>query len=147
MKINDKGEVVLSKNEWRIGNFVIKDEENHVKIVTANAPAKLPLWSIRYRKDAAISAFILLCAEHLHNKNYADRLHNWLSVMYNATSIIPDIEENLLVEINTACDKCFAKTKHFYGVQDLTDEEDAKILAEEREKVELKEDIENIGTV
>lgn len=147
MKIKANGEILLSKNEWKCGNFIIKNEENHIKIVTANAPAKLPLWTIRYRKDNSIAAFILLCAEHLSNKSYSDRLHNWLAVIYNATCIIPDVEEQFLIDVNNASDKAFEKCKYFYGLTtNLSDEEDAKVLQEEREKYELTEDVKDIGT-
>lgn len=147
MKINKNGEVILSANEWKVGNFIIKNEENHIKITTANAPTNLPLWGIRYRKDMVISSFILLCVEHLSNKGYSNRLHNWLSVMYNATSVVPDLEEKFLYDVMDASDKAFEKMKHLYNPTSITDEEDAKILEEEREKAEIAEDVDNIGTI
>ena len=146
MKINEKGEVVLSSNEWKVGNFVIKNEENHIKIVTANAPAKLPLWSIRFRKDMTISSYIILCAEHLSDEKFATRLHNWLAVIFNATCIIPDLEEVFLEEIIAASDKALEKNKHLY-MPDVSDEENNEILDELKANIELSEEIDNLGTL
>lgn len=147
MKINKEGQIILSANEWKVGNFIIKNEEHHIKITTANAPVNLPLWSIRYRKDMVISSFILLCVEHLSNKNYSDRLHNWLSVIYNATSVVPDPKENFLIDVMNASDKAFEAMKHLYGPDKVSDEEDAKILEEEKEKAQIKDDIRDIGNI
>lgn len=137
MKINEKGEVKLSKAEYKVGNFIIKDEENHFKVFTANAPIKLPMWSIRYRKDMAISRFIQYCIQNRNDENYIKHLHNWLAVIYNVTAIVP--ENEFLVDVNTAATKSFNNNPALYGIssEQLSDEDDKAILDEEREKLQL----------
>nr|DAN57915.1 MAG TPA: hypothetical protein [Caudoviricetes sp.] len=134
MKINKEGEIKLSKGEYKVGNFIIKDEENHFKIFTANAPIRLPVWSIRYRKDMAIARFIQYCIENLNNENYVKHLHNWLAVMYNVTAIVP--EGVFLTEANEAAIKSLKNNPTLYGIngKQLSNEEDNTVLEEEKEK-------------
>lgn len=145
MKINKEGEIKLSKGEYKVGNFIFKDEENHFKIFTANAPIRLPMWSIRYRKDMAIARFIQYCIENLNNENYVKHLHNWLAVMYNVTAIVP--EGVFLTETNEAAIKSLKNNPALYGIspEQLSDDEDNYILKEEREKVELMDKIDADG--
>lgn len=141
MKINKDGEIKLSKGEHKVGNFIIKDEENHFKVFTANAPIRLPMWSIRYRKDMVVARFIQTCLDN-NDEDYIRLLHNWLVVIYNTTGIVPEYE--YLKEVNDAAEKSLHNHPELYGIrsEQLSEEENNAIIEYEKEKTEF---ISNVG--
>ncbi len=145
MKINKKGEIKLSKNEHKVVNFIIKEEDTFFKIFTANAPADMPMWSIRFRKDMFVARFIRQCLDNYNDENYIRILHNWLAVIYNATCVVPEYE--FLKEINDSATKSVRSHPALYGLrpEQLSNEEDNDILEEEKEKVELIDKIDADG--
>ena len=133
MKRLASGEVRLAKNERRIGNFLIKNEENHMKltdlggVMSFRALKRMPigvwLYNLYQRKDNAAD----------------DTIKVFVSTIWSALSVVPDDE--YIQHLLTGAKACLERHKEWYGEKDVTDEEDAKIIQEEKELHEFIEKV------
>ena len=66
-------------------------------------------------------------------------LGNYAAVMYNTICCVPDVE--FLTDLQGAVRDCLNRHKDLYGLKDdITEEEDAKILREEVELAEAEQE-------
>lgn len=130
MKVKN-GKVKLEKGDRRVGNFVYSREKAHVKLQDIGG-----LFSFRV-SDGLLAGRMMM--EVLDDGGEAF-LGNYAAVMYNTICCVPDVE--FLTALQTAVRDCLNRHKDLYGLKDdLTDDEDAKILKEEVELAEAEEEV------
>lgn len=132
MKIRKDGTLKLSKGDKRVGNFVLSVENGHYKLQDIGG-----LFSIRVSTALVAGRMIQECMGDGESSAF---LHNYAAVMYNVACCVPDIE--LLNELQNSVRECVNRHKEFYGLkEDLTKEEDDKILEEEVELAKAEEEV------
>lgn len=132
------GKVKLDKRDIRVGNFVYTKEPDHIKVQDISL-------TITHRINRHIAKGQLLEMMLEDSKKYENDLRNYAVLMYNLLCTVPDA--SFYEDINTAVLSCINRHKDVYGIkEDITPDEDAKILQEERELHEAVEDIkEKVG--
>lgn len=140
MRILKDNKLRLDKNERRIGNFVIRNEEHHVKVMDIGQ-----IFSHRADKRTPVGLFLEGCFKALDSDESTGRgLSNWLAVIFTAFSVVPDVEWlNTVMEASEACMK---RHPEAYGMpdQDISDKEDAEVIQEERELAQFEEEVRNL---
>lgn len=136
MKINADNTLKLARNERRVGNFVIKDEENHIKVMDIGS-----LFTHRVSKGTPIGTYLKLAYDDLAKGGKGIGLGNWIAVIFSAFSTVPDLE--FLTNIYDASKACIERHPEVYGYpkERVSDEEDARIIEEERELKEFEEKV------
>lgn len=137
MKVLKDNKLKLDKNERRVGNFIVRNDETHMKVTDINQ-----VFSHRADKRTPVGMFIEECYLALtKDESTGKGLANWLAVIFTAFSVIPDVD--FLNQVMEASTKCMERHPEAYGLpdQNITDEEDAKIIQEERELAEFEEQV------
>ena len=131
MKVTKKGKVKLETGDRRVGNFVYHREKAHYKLQDIGG-----LFSVRVSN--ALMAGVMI-SEVMDDGGEAF-LGNYAATVYNFACCVPDVE--FLGAVNAAVRDCINRHKDLYGLkEDITDEEDAKILREEFELHEAEEEV------
>jgi hypothetical protein len=134
MKVSKDGKMKLAKNERQIGNFILKNEEQYMKVTDINSQM-----SHRVSKLLNIGRFLEMGYKEKSNEN----IHVYMALLWMFSNVIPDVE--FAKDINNACVACINRHKEFYGIkEDISTEEDSEILREAKETYDavekLKED-------
>lgn len=126
----------VAKTDIRVGNFFAHEENGCIKVSDLNGLA-----SHRISTQIPKGAFLKMMVDGVRNgeQGAENALQNYIAVIYNVLAVIPDDE--FYKELIDACSKCIERHKDIYNVKDVSDEEDAKILQEERGLEEAKEAI------
>lgn len=123
MRTTKDGKLKLSKDERQIGNFVFKNEAEHIKITDINSNL-----SHRVAKALNIGRMLEMALKDKQNT----WLHNYASMMWNFSNIVTD--EQFFLDIDKACVDCVNRHKEFYGIkEDITTDADKEILEEAKE--------------
>ena len=131
MKTTKDGKLKLSKDERQIGNFVWKNEAEHIKITDINSNL-----SHRVSKQLNVGRMLEIALKEKHD-NY---LGNYAAMVWLFSNIVTD--EQFFVDLDNACVACVNRHKDFYGIkEDITPAEDAEILEEARETYEAIEEL------
>ena len=130
----------LDRNERRVGNFVIRDEAEHVKVMDINQ-----IFTHRASKRTPVGLFLKQTFDALESDESTGRgLGNWLAVIFTAFSVVPDIEWlNAVMEASEACMK---RHPEAYGESKLdgTDEEHDAAAQEVKEMMQFEEEVRNL---
>jgi hypothetical protein len=125
------GKVKLDANDYRVGNFVFHDEEGHVKMMDIGGAL-----SVRVSKAFAKGRMLDMAVKE-RSEGF---LTNVAATTYNFLCTIPDME--FFKAVNDACIACVNRHKDIYGLKDdVTAEEDAEILKEERELHDASDEV------
>lgn len=131
MRTTKDGKLKLSKDERQIGNFVFKNEAEHIKITDINSNL-----SHRVAKALNIGRMLEMALKDKQNT----WLHNYASMVWNFSNIVTD--EQFFLDIDKACVDCVNRHKEFYGIkEDITTDADKEILEESREVYESIEEL------
>lgn len=131
MKVK-KGKVKLQRGDVQVGNFVFHAEKEHYKVQDINGVFSLRLYG-------GMPAAMMMRTGLSDPQGNESFLHGYAAVMYNVLSCVPD--EEYLRAVNEAAIACVNRHKEFYGIKDdVTAEEDAAIVKEERELDEAVEE-------
>lgn len=131
MKAGKDGKLKLSKGERQIGNFVWKNEAEHIKITDINSNL-----SHRVSKTLNIGRMLEMALKERHD-NY---LGNYASMVWLFSNIVTD--EQFFLDIDKACVDCVNRHKEFYGIKgDITPEQDKEILQEAKETYDAIEEL------
>lgn len=123
MKTTKEGKLKLSKDERQIGNFVIKNESEYVKICDINSQM-----THRVSKHLNIGRMLEMALKEKQD-NY---LANYAAMTWLYSNIVTD--EQFFMDIDKACVACVNRHKEFYGIkEDITPEADKEILEEFKE--------------
>lgn len=132
MKVGKDGKLKLSKGERQIGNFVFKNEQEHIKIMDISSSM-----SVRLSKTALNSGRLLDLQMKEKQNGF---LHNYASLIYNITGLL--VDEQFMVEANDLCIACVNRHKDFYGIEDdLPLSKDKEILDEAKEVYDAIEEL------
>ena len=131
MRAGKDGKLKLSKDERQIGNFVWKNEAEHIKITDINSNL-----SHRVSKHLNIGRMLEVALKEKHD-NY---LGNYAAMVWLFSNIVTD--EQFFLDIDKACVDCVNRHKEFYGIkEDITPEQDKEILEEARQTYEAIEEL------
>lgn len=131
MKAGKDGKLKLSKGERQIGNFVWKNEAEHIKITDINSNL-----SHRVSKTLNIGRMLEMALKERHD-NY---LGNYASMVWLFSNIVTD--EQFFLDIDKACVDCVNRHKEFYGIkEDVIPEQDKEILQEAKETYDAIEEL------
>lgn len=130
MKVKND-EVVLGRRDTRIGNFVFTDLDDAVSLQDINGTLRMRV-NLR-----SLGGMLLKIA--LNEGDSEGYLRAWAATMYNVCLCPAD--EKFLLDLNDVCQRCYERHQDLYSVRDVTDEEDAKIIEEERENREALDEI------
>lgn len=131
MKVGKDGKLKLSKDERQIGNFVFKNEPEHIKIFDINSQM-----THRIAKHLNIGRMLEMALKEKQDKWLA----NYAAMTWMYSNIVTD--EQFFLDINKACVDCVNRHKEFYGIKDnITPEQDKEILDEVNGTVEAIEDL------
>ena len=131
MKAGKDGKLKLSKGERQIGNFVWKNEAEHIKITDINSNL-----SHRVSKTLNIGRMLEMALKERHD-NY---LGNYASMVWLFSNIVTD--EQFFLDIDKACVDCVNRHKEFYGIkEDIIPEQDKEILQEAKETYDAIEEL------
>lgn len=131
MKVGKDGRLKLSKDERQVGNFVFKNEAEHVKICDLGSQM-----THRVAKHLNIGRMLEIAL----NDRQDNWLHNYATMTWMYSNIVTD--EQFFADINAACVNCVNRHKDFYGIkEDITTEQDAEILQEAKEVYEAIEEL------
>jgi hypothetical protein len=120
MKVGKDGKLKLSKDERQIGNFIFKNEAEHVKISDINSQM-----THRISKSLNIGKMI----EMGLNDKQDVWLSNYAALTWLYSNIITD--EQFFLDIDKACSECINRHKDFYGIkEDISEDADMEILSE-----------------
>jgi len=130
------GKVKLEKGEVRIGNYFVKAEPEFIKIQDLNC-----VFTHRIGKKTAVGIWV---TNMLKQGDGGEKsLLTYIGTLWSVFSPAPDNEyvEALL----NAASECLNRHPDWYGIKtDVTDEEDAKIIEEERDLAEFVEQVRNM---
>ena len=131
MKVGKDGKLKLSKDERQIGNFVYKNEAEHIKICDINSAM-----THRVSKKLNIGRMLEIALKERQD-NY---LANYAAMTWLFSNIVTD--EQFFMDIDKACVACVNRHKEFYGIkEDITPEADKEILEESKEVYEAIEEL------
>lgn len=131
MKAGKDGKLKLAKNERQYGNFVIKDEEGHVKISDINGNL-----THRISKSLLMGGMLEMGLKEKHT----NWLHSYASLVWLFSNTATD--EQFFLDINKVCEDCTKRHPDIYGIKEgITSEEDAAILQEAKETYEAIEEL------
>ena len=131
------GKLKLDANEKRIGNFIIRDENEHVKASDLNQ-----VFTHRADKRTPIGLFLKQCYDKLGaDESTGKGLGNWLAVIFTAFSVVPDVE--WLEAVMAASEACMKRHPEAYGYPagEPTEQEDAAAAQEVKEMMEFEEQV------
>ena len=130
MKVK-RGKVKLEKGDRRVGNFVYHRESGHYKLQDIGG-----VMSIRVSNVLLAGRMI----SEVFDDGGENFLANYATTMYNVIGCVPDVE--YLTALHKCAVDCINRHKDLYGVKDdISAEEDAVILREERELAEAEAEV------
>ena len=131
MKTTKDGKLKLSKDERQIGNFVYKNEPEHIKICDINSQM-----THRVAKHINIGRMLEMALKEKKDQYLA----NYAAMTWLYSNIVTD--EQFFLDIDKACVDCVNRHKEFYGIkEDITPEADNEILEESKEVYEAIEEL------
>ena len=134
MRILKDNKIRLEKNERRVGNFVLKEEAEHMKICDIGG-----LFTHRAYKATPVGMFLKQSFDKLGSDEPTGRgLKNWIAVIFTVFATIPDMD--FLNETYAAADACMHRHPEAYGapISAGTEEENAEVEQEMREMMEFE---------
>jgi hypothetical protein len=131
MRVSKDGKLKLSKDERQYGNFVFKNEEEHVKICDINSNL-----THRVSKSLNIGQMLSIALKEKQTKY----LENYASLVWMFSNIVTD--EQFFLDIDRVCGECINRHPELYGIKpNISTEEDAEILQESKEVYEAIEEL------
>lgn len=126
--------MVLTKNDRRVGNFVYSNYTDRVALTDIHGTIRTSV-----AKRTLIGQMIADAME----KGSDNFLHNYAGFSYYINGIAPDHE--FIKDVLAAADACLKRHPDLYGQREVSDDEDAKIVREERELKEFESDVRKMG--
>ena len=136
MKISKDGKVILTKNDRRVGNFVYSNYPDRVAFSDINGTVRTSV-----SKRTLVGQMIADAIE----KRSDNFLHNYAGYLYYINGVAPDHE--LIKDVFAAAEACLKRHPELYGAAVLSDEDDKRVIQEERELMEFENDVRKIGEV
>lgn len=134
------GKVKLDPNEKRVGNFVIKDESEHVKVMDLGG-----VFTHRASKRTPVGLFLKGAFDDLSDRQAHEGLANWFAVLFTLFSVVPDPE--FLSAAFEAARSCIERHPEAYGevASPGDDAENARVEDEMREMMQFEQEIKTLS--
>ena len=119
MKVTKKGIVKLDRNEVRVGNFFVKREDDHMKIVDLNE-----VFSFRANRRMAIGIWLenTWVRAMRGDEVGINTLKTYIATMWSVFSVAPD--DDYIQDALTMAQDALGRHPEWYGIKaDATDEE------------------------
>lgn len=130
------GKLKLDKRDVRVGNFVFTLEPDYIKVQDISL-------TVTHRISRNIARGQLLGMLLAEPEKYERDLRNYAALMFNLLCTVPDAE--FYDDIYRASVRCVNRHKDIYGIKDdISEEEDAQIVREEKELHEAVEEIKSV---
>lgn len=137
MRTTKDNKIRLDRDERRIGNFIVKNEKEHIKLSDINQT-----FTHRVAKRTAIGMFLEQSFDALASDESTGKgLANYIAVLWAVSCAVPDVE--FLETVFKASEDCIGRHPEAYGVTetDPTPERDDEIVREQRELKEFEEEV------
>lgn len=134
MKISKDGKVILTKNDRRVGNFVYSNYPDRVAFSDINGTVRTSM-SKRALVGQMIADAIVRGLDNF--------LHNYAGFIYYLNGMTPDKE--FIQDAFKAADACLKRHPELYGAATLPDDDDKRVIREERELREFEEEVKRAG--
>lgn len=143
-----KGKAIakIEKRDLRIGNYVVTDEGNFIKVTDISGSVSHRFAAMNLVKGVMFKQLFKEAKEG--DEGALKLLESYCVVMHNVLSCFPfsKSEFNYLEAINEATIRCYNDNKELYGIKDEpTDEENEKALESVKENEEVREKMEDFG--
>ena len=139
MKIKN-GKIRLDPCEKRIGNFIVKEEKEHMKVMDIGQ-----VFTHRAGKRTPVGMFLKASFDDLSDENTHAGVGNWLAVMFAAFATVPDAD--FLTDVYSASEACMMRHPDAYGMPEGAGTEPENELAEkeEREMMEFERNVRDLA--
>lgn len=131
MKVGKDGRLKLSKDERQYGNFIWKNEAEHIKICDINGNL-----THRVSKKLTIGQMMEIALK----EKQTVWLENYATLLWLFSNIVTD--EQFFVDIDKACNECAYRHPEIYGLEpNISKVEDDEILRESEEVYNAVEEL------
>lgn len=141
MKVSKTGKLRLDANERRIGNFVLRKDEEYMKVCDIG---RIFIYSVR--RDVPAGMFLAQCYDDFKDEETTKGIGNYIAVLWTFFSAVPDAQ--FLQDSYDAAYGCIKRHPEAYGFQagEVTDDADAEALQAVREMTEFEEEVRKVNT-
>lgn len=122
MKITKEGKPKLEKNDFRIGNFVLSIEQQHIKVQDLNK-----CFTLRIRKSMPVGRWLDNFVKM--GDSGRDSIKTYIAVIWSALSVAPDNE--YMQDIIKAAQGGLSRHPDWYGVKENKTNEDGQEVPDE----------------
>lgn len=131
------GKVMLEKGEVRVSNFFFKLEKSHIKVQDLST-----MLSLRIRREAAVGMWVEAMIRK--GEEAYPSLELYAASMFMVMLTVPD--DDFITDMSGVVTRAVERHPEFYGVsrEDLTDEQQSSVVAEEEAKAEFIEQLKNL---
>lgn len=137
MKYGKKGELILSRTDYRVGNFVYSNYADYVAFTDIGRTIQTKV------SKRTFVGQMLAEAVRGRNENF---LHNYAGVIYYLNGVAPD--RQFIEDAFKAAESCLKRHPELYGIKEaVSDKEDAEIIQEERDLREFEDDVKAAASV
>lgn len=131
MKVGKEGRLKLSKDERQYGNFVYKNEAEHIKICDING-------NLTHRVSKQLTVGKMM--EIAMKEKQTVWLENYATLLWLFSNIVTD--EQFFTDIDKVCNDCAYRHPELYGLDpNIAKEEDDEILKESEEVYNAVEEL------
>lgn len=131
------GKPKLDPGEKRIGNFIVKDEDGHIKLSDIGG-----LFTHRMSKATPIGAFLKGAWDEMSADEQTKKgIGNWIAVIFTVFATVPDVD--FMTEVYESAERCMQRHPEAYGMSagPGAEEENAQVEREMKELMEFEESI------
>lgn len=133
MKVSKKGKVIVTGADRRVGNFVWSNYAETIAFSDINRTIQT-----KVNKRALVGQML----ENAIKQKNDTFLHNYAAMIYYLNGVVPD--QQFMTEVIKAAEACLKRHPELYGMKEVSDEEDARIVQEEKELKEFEEEVRNL---
>ena len=133
MKVNKEGKVIVTGADRRVGNFVWSNYVDTIAFTDINRTIQT-----KVNKRALVGQML----ENAIKQKNDTFLHNYAAMIYYLNGVVPD--HQFMTEVIKAAEACLKRHPELYGMKEVSDEEDARIVQEEKELREFEEEVRNL---
>ncbi len=134
MKIKD-GKIKLDTNEKRVGNFVIKSDNEYVKICDIN---RRFIYSVSVSTAAGL--FLKSAYDDFKDEATSRGLTNYIAVLWSLFATVPDID--FLSEVFQSAKSAIERHPEVYGYPaKVSEEDDAEAVKSVKEMKEFEKEV------
>lgn len=131
MKVGKDGRLKLSKDERQYGNFIYKNEAEHIKICDINGNL-----THRVSKQLTVGRMMEIALK----EKQTVWLENYATLVWLFSNIVTD--EQFFTDVDKACNDCAYRHPEIYGLEpNISKVEDDEILQESKEVYEAIEEL------